>query len=154
MPAYIYAHVQIMHVTASAHSNRSTNTPLYLACRSASCGAAATALLLITAGADVNSKNFGHGTDISHCETPLHAAAEVLAPRRDQAAAATSVNATECGTDLWHNEVTVSSISCLWACSCGCRLSMLCWLQAPSSMPETSTLRFIILFCCPLLPSH
>ena len=28
---------------------------------------------------------------------------------------------------------------------------MLFWLQAPSLMPETSTRRFIILFCCPLL---
>jgi hypothetical protein len=35
------------------------------------------------AGADVNSKNFGQGTEVSHGETPLHAAAEVFSPRRD-----------------------------------------------------------------------
>ncbi len=90
-----------MHSLASAHSNPSTNTPLYLACRSASCAAATTARLLITAGADVNSKNFGQGTDISHCETPLHAAAEVFA-----AAVVPPENEKECDAHLGHNEVT------------------------------------------------
>jgi hypothetical protein len=95
-------------LAALVHSSLSTNTPLYLACRSAAAGAVDTALLLIAAGADVNSKNFGQGTDISHCETPLHAAAEVFAPRRNRAAVSSSETATECDAML-HSEVTAPS---------------------------------------------
>jgi hypothetical protein len=74
---------------------------LFLACRSSSAAAAATARLLIAAGADVNSKNFGQGTEIS----PLHAAAEVLMSARDVPLAAPSGNETESRESLAYNEV-------------------------------------------------
>ena len=102
--------VSILHHLASAHTHLSTNTPLFLACRSASTGAAASALQLIIAGADVNSKNFGQNTDISHSETPLHAAAEACAPSRSRPAAgvadaAPCENAADSGAVLELNEV-------------------------------------------------
>ena len=83
----------------------STNTPLFLACRSPSPAAAATARLLIIAGADVNSKSFGQSAEISHTETPLHAAAEVCAPNRHAADAAPCENEAESGAVLEFNEV-------------------------------------------------
>jgi hypothetical protein len=116
---------------APTHSYLSINTPLFLACRSAASAAAVTARLLIAAGADVNSKNFGQGTEISHLETPLHAAAEVLMPRSDLPVAAPSGNETESGAALGHNEVSSNSfrpasrISNSWR-----RSSTRCWLQA------------------------
>ncbi len=90
---------------ASTYSYLSCNTPLFLACRSSSAAAAATARLLIAAGADVNSKNFGQGTEISHFESPLHAAAEVVMSARDVPLTAPSGNEAESRESLAHNEV-------------------------------------------------
>jgi ankyrin repeat protein len=93
-----------------AHCSSSTNTPLYLACRSAATAASAAARLLILAGADVNSRSFGLCTDVSYNETPLHAAAEVLVSSCSATAVAASASddKTECGRVLEHNEVTWS----------------------------------------------
>jgi hypothetical protein len=116
---------------AHTHSYLSTNSPLFIACRSAAPAAAVTARLLIAAGADVNSKNFGQGTEVSHLETPLHAAAEVLTPTSDLAVAAPSGNEAESGAALGHNEVSsklfraASHISNSWR-----RSSTRCWRQA------------------------
>jgi hypothetical protein len=96
---------QHLSLTLPPLTRISTNTPLFLACRSPSSAAAATARLLIIAGADVNSKSFGQSAEISHTETPLHAAAEACAPSRHAADAAPCENEAESGAVLEFNEV-------------------------------------------------
>jgi hypothetical protein len=59
------------------------------------------------AGADVNSKSFGQGTEISHGESPLHAAAQVFTLRLDDPAAENESNSAT--GPVGHNQVRPES---------------------------------------------